>query len=108
MIKRLKDYFSYTEIMIWSISSILVIVSFILFDRSSLLILAASLIGVTYLILNAKTGKVLLKLCEVIGAFLTEIICDNRSILADLLTDRALAVEKSHRILDEPFLAGIA
>jgi nicotinamide mononucleotide transporter PnuC len=69
MIKRLREYFSKTEIMIWSISSILVIVSFFLFDRSNFLILSASLIGVTYLILNAKgnpLGQVLVILFSVL------------------------------------------
>lgn len=68
MINRLREYFSKTEIMIWSISSILVIVSFLLFDRSNFLILSASLIGVTYLILNAKgnpLGQVLVILFSV-------------------------------------------
>lgn len=69
MIYRLREYFSNTEILIWSISSLLVIVSFFLFDRSNLLILSASLIGVTYLILNAKgnpLGQVLVILFSVL------------------------------------------
>lgn len=69
MIKRLIEYFSKTEIMIWSISSILVVISFFLFDRSNFLMLSASLIGVTYLILNAKgnpLGQVLVILFSVL------------------------------------------
>ena len=69
MIKRLREYFSKTEILIWSISSLLAIVSFFLFDRSNFLILSASLIGVTYLILNAKGnpfGQVLVILFSVL------------------------------------------
>ena len=69
MINRLREYFSNTEILIWSISSLLVIVSFFLFDRSNVLILSASLIGVTYLILNAKgnpLGQVLVILFSVL------------------------------------------
>lgn len=69
MIKRLREYFSKTEILIWSISSLLVIVSFFLFDRSNFLILSASLIGVIYLILNAKgnpLGQVLVILFSVL------------------------------------------
>ena len=69
MIKRLREYYSKTEILIWSISSLLVIVSFFLFDRSNFLILGASLIGVTYLILNAKgnpLGQVLVILFSVL------------------------------------------
>lgn len=69
MINRLREYFSNTGILIWSISSLLVIVSFFLFDRSNVLILSASLIGVTYLILNAKgnpLGQVLVILFSVL------------------------------------------
>ena len=85
MIKRLKDYFSYTEIMIWSISSILVIVSFILFDRSNLLILAASLIGVTYLILHAK-GNPLGQVLVIIFSILYGIISYKFSYYGEMIT----------------------
>lgn len=85
MINRLKDYFSYTEIMIWSISSILVIVSFILFDRSNLLILAASLIGVTYLILNAK-GNPLGQVLVIIFSILYGIISYKFSYYGEMIT----------------------
>lgn len=53
-IKQRKKYFSKTEIMLWSFSSALIVLSFLLFDRSNLLTLSASLIGVTSLIFNAK------------------------------------------------------
>lgn len=62
MIKHIKGYFSGTEIMLWSVSALLVLISFLVFDRSSYLTLCASLIGVTYLIFNAKgnpAGQVL-------------------------------------------------
>lgn len=58
MIKRIKEYFSKFEIMLWSISTLLVLTSFFVFDRSSYLTLCASLIGVTYLIFNAKGNPV--------------------------------------------------
>ena len=58
MIKRIKEYFSKSEIMLWSISTLLVLTSFFVFDRSSYLTLCASLIGVTYLIFNAKGNPV--------------------------------------------------
>lgn len=58
MIKRIKEYFSKSEIMLWSISTLLVLTSFFVFDRSSYLTLCASLIGVTYLIYNAKGNPV--------------------------------------------------
>lgn len=47
-------YFSRNEKLLWIFSVITVMVSFILFDRESFITLAASLIGVTSLILNAK------------------------------------------------------
>ena len=58
MIKRIKSYFSGFEIILWSVSSLLVLVSFFVFDRSRLLILSASLIGVTYLIFNTKGNPI--------------------------------------------------
>lgn len=58
MIKSIKEYFSKSEIMLWSISTLLVLTSFFVFDRSSYLTLCASLIGVTYLIFNAKGNPV--------------------------------------------------
>lgn len=53
-IKSLLNYFTKAEIKLWSISVILIFVSFIIFDRESILTLIASLIGVTSLIFNAK------------------------------------------------------
>lgn len=53
-IRSIADYFSKSEIILWCISVILIVVSFVIFDRENLLTLAASLIGVTSLIFNAK------------------------------------------------------
>lgn len=53
-IKSLLNYFTKAEIQLWSISVILIFVSFVIFDRESILTLIASLIGVTSLIFNAK------------------------------------------------------
>ena len=57
-IKSIVSYFSKSEIMLWVSSVILIIVSFYIFDRESFLTLAASLIGVTSLIFNAKGNPV--------------------------------------------------
>lgn len=57
MMKRLLlllSYFKKEEIILWSSSVILILVSFGIFDRENYLTLAASLIGVTSLIFNAK------------------------------------------------------
>ena len=52
--KRFINYFTKTEIILWCVSTVLVLASFLAFDRENHLTLAASLIGVTSLIFNAK------------------------------------------------------
>lgn len=61
--KKILSYFTKFEIMLWLVSVGMILLSFILFDRVNYLTLAASLIGVTSLIFNAKgnpTGQVLM------------------------------------------------
>lgn len=53
-IKSLLRYFTKQEILLWSVSTSLVLISFAVFDRENYLTLAASLIGVTSLIFCAK------------------------------------------------------
>lgn len=53
-LKTIINYFSKAEIMLWCCSVCLIIISFCIFDRENYLTLAASLIGVTSLIFNAK------------------------------------------------------
>lgn len=53
-VKSLMNYFTKAEIILWCISSLLIIASFFMFSRENLLTLAASLIGVTSLIFAAK------------------------------------------------------
>ncbi len=50
----MKKYFSKAEIILWSVSVLLITASFCVFDREKYLTLTASLIGVTSLIFNAK------------------------------------------------------
>ncbi len=52
--QRLLNYFSKLEILLWSASSLLIIASFVLFDKENYLTLIASLMGVTSLIFCAK------------------------------------------------------
>lgn len=85
MIKRLREYFSKTEILIWSISILLVIVSFFLFDRANFQILSASLIGVTYLILNAK-GNPLGQVLVIMFSILYGIISYKFSYYGEMIT----------------------
>lgn len=50
----MKGYFTKLEIALWSISTAAIVGSFLLFDRANYMTLAASIIGVTSLIFNAK------------------------------------------------------
>ena len=54
----MKNYFSKSEIALWSASVLLIITSFFAFDRESYLTLLASLIGITSLIFNAKGNPI--------------------------------------------------
>ena len=57
-LKSIKGYFSKVEIALWVISVSLIIISFSVFDRRKYLTLAASLIGATSLIFNAKGNPI--------------------------------------------------
>ena len=50
----MKNYFSKAEIILWTSSVMMIIISFVIFDRENYLTLSASLIGATSLIFNAK------------------------------------------------------
>ena len=52
--KKLINYFSKIELALWTISMIVIIISFFVFDRTNYMTLYASLIGVTSLIFCAK------------------------------------------------------
>lgn len=54
LISRKKGYFTRTEKMLWIASVLFIVGSFMIFDRENYMILAASLIGATSLIYNAK------------------------------------------------------
>ncbi len=56
--KTIRNYFSKTELTLWSVSILFIITSFCIFDRESYLTLVASLIGVTSLIFNAKGNPI--------------------------------------------------
>lgn len=53
-IKNFCHYFTKTEITLWCISALSILIFFFIFDRENMLTLTASLIGVTSLIFNAK------------------------------------------------------
>lgn len=54
----MKHYFTKSELWLWSTSVALILISFGAFDRENYLTLAASLIGVTSLIFNAKGSPI--------------------------------------------------
>ena len=56
--KKLATYFSKGELALWGSSAGLILISFFLFDRVNFLTLAASLIGTTSLIFNAKGNPI--------------------------------------------------
>lgn len=85
MFKKLLNYFTKTEIILWSISTALIIVSFVLFDRENYLTLAASLIGVTSLIFNAK-GNPFGQLLMVIFSILYGIISYSFAYYGEMIT----------------------
>ena len=65
MRRKLLQYFSRAERLLWGLSVVFIVGSFCVFDRGNYLTLAASLIGVTSLIFNAKgnpIGQVLMVL----------------------------------------------
>ncbi len=56
--KSITNYFSVGEILLWSLSVVFIVASFCMFDRTNYLTLAASLVGVTSLIFNAKGNPI--------------------------------------------------
>ena len=56
--KKLTTYFSKGELTLWGSSAGLILISFVLFDRVNFMTLAASLIGTTSLIFNAKGNPI--------------------------------------------------
>lgn len=57
-IKSLGAYFSKGEIVLWSLSILMILASFCIFDRENHLTLIASIIGATSLIFNAKGNPI--------------------------------------------------
>ena len=85
MIKKLSNNFTKTEMILWSVSAVLIILSFILFDRKNYLTLAASLIGVTSLIFNAK-GNPFGQLLMIIFSILYGIISYSFAYYGEMIT----------------------
>ena len=84
-VKRLVNYFSKGELILWCSSVLLIIVSFSIFDRGNYLTLAASLVGVTSLIFNAK-GNPFGQFLMIIFSLLYGIISLTFSYYGEMLT----------------------
>lgn len=72
--KRTLNYFSKFEIALWSVSNLLIIVSFLIFDRENYMTLIASVIGVTSLIFCAKgnpLGQLLMVVFSMIYGYIS-------------------------------------
>ena len=83
--KKLTTYFSKGELALWGSSSGLILVSFFLFDRVNFMTLAASLIGTTSLIFNAK-GNPIGQALMVVFSLLYGIISYTFSYFGEMIT----------------------
>lgn len=84
-IKRMFMYFSKTELILWSLSMLLIIVSFLIYDRKNFLTLSASIIGVTSLIFNAK-GNPFGQLLMIVFSLLYGVISFSFSYYGEMIT----------------------
>ena len=80
-----RGYFSKGEIALWSGSAMLIVVSFVIFDRMNFLTLAASLVGVTSLIFNAK-GNPVGQLLMIVFSILYGVISLSYAYYGEMLT----------------------
>ena len=74
MKKQLTKYFKLHEIIIWTISVSTIIIFFLMFNRENYLTLAASVIGVTSIMLNAKgnpIGQLLMVIFSLIYGYIS-------------------------------------
>ena len=85
VMKKIREYFSGVEILLWVLSVLVMLVSFFMFDRENYLTLLASLIGVTSLIFSAKCnplGQVLM----IIFSLLYGVISFNFAYFGEMIT----------------------
>lgn len=85
VIKKIANYFSLFELVLWCLSVLIITVAFLLFDKTNFLTLAASLVGVTSLIFNAK-GNALGQLLMIVFSLLYGIISYSFSYYGEMLT----------------------
>lgn len=94
-LKSLISYFSRAELALWAGSVGVIAVSFVLLDRENFLTLAASLIGVTALIFNAKgnpIGQVLMVFFSLIYGVISYSFCYYGEMLTYLGMSMPMAV----------------
>lgn len=82
---KISSYFSKFEIILWSSSVMTIILSYILFDSNDCLTLISSLIGSTFLILNAK-GNVWGQILTLVFSILYGIISYSTSYYGEMIT----------------------
>lgn len=103
MRRKLLRYFSRAERLLWGLSVVFIVGAFCAFDRENYLTLAASLIGVTSLIFNAKgnpIGQVLMVLFSLLYGIISytfayasnDIVLIALWVLASLADTRYLSV----------------
>lgn len=83
--RAILKYFTKSELTLWSVSVTLIVMFFFIFDRGNYLTLAASLIGVTSLIFNAK-GNPFGQFLMVIFSILYGIISFKFSYYGEMIT----------------------
>lgn len=89
--KKLTAYFSKGELTLWSLSSLLILISFLLFDRVNMMTLAASLVGTTSLIFNAK-GNPIGQALMIIFSLLYGLISYTYSYFGEMITYLGMTV----------------
>lgn len=82
---KLMNYFSKSEIVLWTTSVMVIVISFCVFDRTNYMTLCASLVGVTSLIFNAK-GNPFGQLLMVAFCFLYGIISYTFAYYGEMIT----------------------
>ena len=85
VMKKIREYFSGVEILLWVLSVLVILVSFFMFDRENYLTLLASLIGVTSLIFSAK-GNPFGQVLMIIFSLLYGVISFNFAYFGEMIT----------------------
>lgn len=82
---NLKNYFTKKELLLWLVSLMTILLSFLIFKGNSILTLVASIIGVTSLIFNAK-GNPIGQFLMIVFSILYGIISFSFSYFGEMLT----------------------